>query len=99
MYTPKPIDTGDVILPDDLLALTEVIAENVHDVWAVGRLKEGWVLGEKRDDDMKTTPWLIPYDQLPESEREFDRNTAMESIKLILKLGYQIVKKENGPEQ
>lgn len=89
-YNPKPIDTTDITLPEDLLALTEKIAENVHDVWAAGRIAEGWTLGEKKDADQKTTPLLIPYSELPESEKEYDRNTALESVKLIIKMGYSI---------
>ena len=92
MYTPKPIDTSDMILPEDLLSLTEEIASNVHDVWAVGRIAEGWTLGEKKDAEKKKTPLLVPYSELPESEKDYDRNTALETIKLVLKLGYQIKK-------
>ena len=91
-YTPKPIDTKDVVLVPELLELTEQIAENVHENWAAGRLKEGWTYGEKRDDVKKTTPCLIPYDELPESEKEYDRNTAIETLKLIVALGYRISK-------
>ena len=58
MYEPKPIDTSDVVLPAELLALTEKIAENVHEVWAAGRIAEGWTYGEKKDNDLKTTPLL-----------------------------------------
>lgn len=74
-YIPKPIDTTDIALPEDLLTLTEKIAE-------------GWTFGEKKDDDKKTTPLLIPYSELP----EFDRNTAMETVRLIIKMGYAIEK-------
>lgn len=94
MYKPTPIDTTDVILPDALLALTEQIAENVHDVWAVSRIKEGWTYGPMRDSVAKTTPCLVPYDELPEDEKAYDRNTALETLRLITKLGYQIVKTE-----
>lgn len=90
MYNPKPVDTSDISLPEDLLALTERIAENVHDVWAAGRIAEGWTYGEKKDAEKKTTPLLIPYDELPESEKEYDRNTAFETLKLIVKMGYRI---------
>lgn len=90
-YNPKPIETCDIILPEDLLLLTEKIAENTHDVWAEGRFKEGWSYGEMRDDKKKTHPCLVPYSDLPESEKEYDRNTAIETIKLVIKLGYQIV--------
>lgn len=92
MYEPKPIDTSDVRLPEELVALTEKIAENVHDVWAAGRISEGWVYGTKKDNEKKTTPLLIPYSELPESEKDYDRNTAFETLKLIKKLGYQIIK-------
>lgn len=91
-YIPKPIDTGDIHLPEELLALTEIIAENVHEVWAAGRIAEGWTYGEKKDADKKTTPLLIPYDELPESEKEYDRNTALETVKMIMKIGYRIEK-------
>ena len=93
MYRPEPIDTSDIALPEDLKALTEKIASNVHDVWAVGRLSEGWTYGEKKDPEKKTTPLLVPYDQLPESEHDYDRNTATETLKLIMKMGYDIKKK------
>lgn len=92
MYKPNPIDTTDVVLSDDLLELTEKIAENVHEVWSEGRIKEGWSYGVVRDDAKKETPCLVPYKDLPENEKDFDRNTAMETIKLIMKLGYSVKK-------
>lgn len=92
MYKPNPIDTSGIILDKELIKLTEKIAENVHEVWAKGRMEEGWKYGEKRDDIKKETPCLLPYDQLPESEKEYDRKTAMETIRLIISLGYSIEK-------
>lgn len=91
-YNPIPVDTSDVVLPEELLALTEKIAENVHDVWAVGRIAEGWTYGPIKDFEKKTTPLLVAYDELPENEKEYDRNTALETLKLIVKLGYSIKK-------
>lgn len=93
-YVPVPVDTSDVVLSEELLALREEIAKNVHEVWAKGRISEGWTYGEKRDNALKTTPCLVPYDELPESEKDYDRNTAMETIRLILKLGYKIERDE-----
>jgi hypothetical protein len=93
MYIPKPVDTSKIILPEELTTLTEKIAENVHEVWSEGRIKEGWKYGEVRNYAKKETPCLVPYNELPESEKEFDRNTALETIKLIIKLGYDIKKK------
>ena len=94
MYTPNPVDTSEVVLSEDLMELTEKIAENVHEVWAQGRIEDGWVYGKVRDDEKKTTPCLVPYDELSESEKEYDRNTALETIRLIVKLGYEIKKKD-----
>lgn len=92
MYLPKPIDTTGIVLSEDLLALTEKIAANVHDIWAAGRIAEGWTYGEEKNVELKTTPCLVQYDDLPESEKDFDRNTAMETIRLIVKMGYKISK-------
>ena len=92
MYYPNPIDTSTINLPDDLLELTEKIAENVHEVWSQNRIKDGWKYGEVRNDETKETPCLVPYNQLPESEKEYDRKTALETLKLIIKLGYDIKK-------
>ena len=92
-YTPVPIDTSDVQLPEELLELTEQLAENVHDIWALNRMAEGWTYGIKREEARKETPCLVPYQELPESEKEYDRNTALETLKLILKLGYEIRRK------
>lgn len=92
MYDPAPKDTSHVALPQELLELTEAIAENVHDTWAKGRIAEGWTYGPQRDDRLKTTPCLVPYDCLSESEKEYDRNTALETLKLIISFGYKIEK-------
>ena len=95
MYIPKPIDLSGIELPGSLLALTDRIAENVHDVWAAGRIAEGWTYGEKRNDALKTNPGLVPYAELSDSEKAYDRNTAIETLKLILALGYVIEQPAN----
>lgn len=92
MYTPKPINTENIVIPDELIELGEKIAENVHEVWAQGRIAEGWTYGEVRNDRLKQTPCLVPYSELPDSEKEYDRKTAFETIKLVLSLGYRIEK-------
>lgn len=91
-YSPNPIDTTDVELSEELLELVELLAENTHDVWAKGRMDEGWTLGPVRNDELKQHPCLIPYSELPESEKEYDRNTSMETLKAIRKLGWKIEK-------
>ena len=89
-YTPKPIDTDGVELPESLVLLAEQLARNVHEVWSANRIKEGWKYGEERDDLRKTHPCLVPFEELPESEKEYDRATSRETLKLILKLGFEI---------
>lgn len=93
-YIPSPADTSDIKLPDDLMPLIEEMAKNVHEVWAHNRISEGWTHGPERDDTARTHPCLIPYEELPESEKEYDRATSQETLKLILKLGFEILKKD-----
>ena len=90
-YTPQPIDTADVKLPDELEQLVEEMSKNVHEVWAETRIKQGWKYGEQRNDEFKTHPCLVPYDDLPEEEKEYDRNTSIGTLKLIMKLGFKII--------
>ena len=89
-YQPKPINTEDVTLPENLQALVEQMAKNTHDIWAETRISQGWSYGEERNDALKTHPCLVEYEDLPESEKEYDRNTSIGTLKLILKLGFTI---------
>lgn len=91
-YTPQPIDTNDIVLPKELNELAEMIAKNVHEVWSAGRMKEGWTYGEVRNDAELQHPCLVPYEDLTEAEKEYDRNTSQETLKLIMKLGFKIVR-------
>lgn len=89
-YTPKPIDTSKVNLPDNLSGLVEILAKNNHDTWAQQRMAAGWSYGPQRDDRQKLHPCLVPYDELPESEKGIDRKTALEIVKVLLAFGVQI---------
>ena len=93
MYKPEPIDTKDVNLSLEILELSEILAKNVHDTWAKERIKQGWKYAEKRDDNKKETPCLIEYEKLSEEEKIYDRETAIETLKVIQKLGFEIRKK------
>lgn len=95
VYAPKPIDLTDVMLDDDLLDLTEAIAENTHEVWALGRKLEGWTYGPQRDDKLKQNPDMVPYSDLPDSEKEYDRKTAFDALRLAKKLGFNV---SRGPK-
>jgi hypothetical protein len=95
-YLPAPIDTRAVTLPPELAALTERLAENTHDIWAAQRMKDGWRWGPQRDDQKKLHPCLVPYAELPEAEKEYDRVAAIGTLRAILALGYEIKPPSNS---
>lgn len=90
-YSPQPIATHDAALPSELLELTELMARNAHDVWAKTRMEQGWTYGPERDDGLLKHPCLVAYEDLPESEKEYDRSMALETLKLITTLGFDLV--------
>lgn len=92
-YKPQPLDTSAVKLPRELQDLLEELAANTHDVWAAQRIAQGWTYGAARDDAAKKHPCLVPYDDLPDTEKEYDRQTAAQTLKAVLQAGYKIVRK------
>ena len=95
-YIPNPVDTEQIQLPKELEYLVEEMAKNVHEVWSKTRIEQGWTYGEKRDDVLKQHPCLVPYEELPEEEKVYDRNSSVETLKLIMKLGFKISKDEKS---
>lgn len=91
-YMPNPLDVSNITLPDGLNPLIELVARNVHETWAQGRIDEGWTYGPVRNDTMKQHPCLVTYDDLPENEKDYDRRTAIVTLKSIIKLGWSIEK-------
>lgn len=91
-YVPQPMDTSSVQLPEELNVLIEQMAKNVHEVWAQSRMEQGWTYGEERNDTLRKHPCLIPYEELSEVEKAYDRDTALGTLKLICKLGFKISK-------
>ena len=92
-YVPQPMDISDVQLPVELNELVEKLAENVHEVWAQSRMDQGWTYGPERNDVLKHHPCLVPYDELPEVEKAYDRDTALGTLRFITKSGFKITKK------
>jgi len=93
-WLPAPINTTDIELSDDMKELAERIARNIHEVWGAARKNEGWTWGPQRDDEKLETPNMVPYDELTECERDYDRRTVTETIKTLLYMGYDISKKK-----
>ena len=91
-YIPHPVDTSDVPLSDEIVELGELLARNTHEVWAAGRIQDGWVYGPERDDEKRHHPCIVNYEELSEEEKDYDRRTAGETLKLILKLGFKITR-------
>ena len=92
-YTPQPVDTTSVTLPEELKPLAEEMAKNVHEIWSQTRIAQGWTYGPERKDAEKKHPCLVPYEELPEEEKVYDRNTSIETLKFILKAGFDITMK------
>lgn len=95
-YIPSPIDTRFITLPHSLDPLIEIMARNVHEVWAKQRMDQGWKYGPRRDDEKKEHPCLVPYEELPEIEKDYDRATSQETLKLIIESGYRIISEEDS---
>jgi len=93
-YEPQPLDTGAVSLTPEILELTELLAKNTHEVWAQQRLAQGWSYGPHRNDARQEHPGLVPYEELSEVEKDYDRSTSLETLKAIVALGYRIEKAE-----
>ena len=91
-YEPSPIDTSQIQLDDEILRLAELLAKNVHDTWASQRIADGWHYGAARNDARRENPCLVPYEELPESEKQYDRDTALGTLKAVIALGYRIAK-------
>jgi hypothetical protein len=92
-YTPQPFTGTELELPEELLPLVEELAKNVHEVWSQGRISDGWTYGKMRNDTLRQHPCLVPYEKLPESEKDYDRHTAIATIQFILHQGFTITKK------
>ena len=93
-YKPRPVDTSDVLLSEDLNEIVELLAKNTHENWALMRLRQGWRFGPERNDDYKEHPCLVSFENLPESEKEHDRKVVRELLKTLLTLGFEIQRSE-----
>ncbi|KAL3671381.1 hypothetical protein V7S43_003307 [Phytophthora oleae] len=98
-YTPQPVDTRRIRLPHSINLLAELLSQNAHEVWAVGRIDQGWRWGTERDNDQKLHPDLVPYEALTEQDKQYDRDTSMSALKVITALGYVLEPPASVEEQ
>ncbi|GAV02137.1 hypothetical protein RvY_12738-2 [Ramazzottius varieornatus] len=89
-FVPKPIDTTGVNLPNYILQIRDKLAENIHELWSVMKIEAGWTYGDVRDDHLKTNPCLTNFKNLPIAEKNYDMTLSMETLKVLLALGYHI---------
>ena len=79
-------------MTEDLKGIVELLAENTHENWAAGRMSQGWRYGPERNDADKEHPCLVPYELLPESEKEHDRKVVLEIVKTLIVRGFALRK-------
>ncbi len=94
LYRPAPLDTSGVTMTTGLHCLVERLAENAHDIWAARRMSAGWQYGPERDEKARRHPCLVPYAELPEDEKEYDRQMVAGTVRAILSLGYEIRRRD-----
>lgn len=90
-YQPRPIDTSSVRLDESLERALEPLARNVHELWAAQRAAEGWVYGPERDQVRKTHPGLVPFDQLDDAEKHYDRLIASQTLLALRAQGFEVI--------
>lgn len=92
LYRPHPVRTDDETLDGAIMEITETLAENVHDIWAKHIADEGWRHGDILDAGRKTHPYFVPYSDLPEDEKTLCREAALGTLRLVKKLGYEMLR-------
>jgi len=68
----------------------EVMSEMEHGRWNVERLRAGWRLGPKRDSTNKITPYLVPWKELPEGIKKWDRDAVRNWPKVFAQAGLEV---------
>jgi hypothetical protein len=91
-YVPNPKLVPIENLPMHIKDELEKMAENVHETWAYQKMAEGWTFGEAYDLMAKKHPSLKPYAELDESQKNYDRNTALATLSFLMNEGIVISK-------
>lgn len=91
-YQPHPVDLTNIELGPELGKDVEAIAKNIHETWAAQRSQAGWTYGDTHDYEAKKHPGMVEYEELPESEKDIDRATVLQAVKMLLWMGYRIEK-------
>uniref|UniRef100_A0A5F8GAP9 Ryanodine receptor 1 n=1 Tax=Monodelphis domestica TaxID=13616 RepID=A0A5F8GAP9_MONDO len=89
-FVPCPVDTVQIVLPPHLERIREKLAENIHELWALTRIEQGWTYGPVRDDNKRLHPCLVDFHNLPEPERNYNLQMSGETLKTLLALGCHV---------
>uniref|UniRef100_A0A6I8Q7E5 Ryanodine receptor 1 n=1 Tax=Xenopus tropicalis TaxID=8364 RepID=A0A6I8Q7E5_XENTR len=89
-FVPCPVDTVQIVLPPHLERIREKLAENIHELWALTRIEQGWTYGTVRDDNKRLHPCLLDFHNLPEPERNYNLQMSGETLKTLLALGCHV---------
>jgi voltage-gated potassium channel Kch len=74
----------------------EYLAEKEHERWMKEKIAQGWKPGPERNKERKETPFLIPYDQLSEEIKEYDREAVRQIPALLAKINLKIYRMKEG---
>ena len=90
MFDPQPYDLSSVTLPLAMQQIAEQVTHNNHEVWAEHQIEQGWIWGNSYDAEEKFHPCILPYHCLTASQRAANSIAAIDILKNILALEYQI---------
>ncbi|XP_072545007.1 ryanodine receptor 2 [Salminus brasiliensis] len=99
IFTPTPVDTSQVVLPPQLELIRECLAENLHELWLLDKIEQGWTHGPVRDDSKKVHPGLVEFSKLPDQERHGNLQAAENTIRTLLALGAHIGLSDDHAEE
>ncbi|MCP9259463.1 Ryanodine receptor 44F [Dirofilaria immitis] len=90
-FVPVLVDISNVVLPEFAMEIHEKLAENLHELWAMRKIELGWSYGEVRDQKTRRHPCLTSFQQLPQNEKTYNINLAIDTMKTIEALRYHMI--------
>nr|KAG5704413.1 hypothetical protein BaRGS_024268 [Batillaria attramentaria] len=89
-FVPNPVSTSHIQLPTYIENVRDKLAENLHELWSMAKIDQGWTFGETRDHQRKKNPSLTNFERLPMTEKKYVITLAYETLRTLLALGYHI---------
>lgn len=90
-YDIRPATGGKTSKPWLTPEALELLARMEHDRWMKDKLAAGWTYAPPpRDDAKKTHPCLVSWEQLPEAEKDKDRQAVLQIPELLAQAGFEL---------